>query len=180
MDYLIFLKPLYFMIPAYFANMAPVPFSKLRFFSTPVDFEKKWKGKPIFGSHKTWRGLVLAAIAGLLFFWIQQMLYSAGIFQNLALIDYSSFPVWLGALLGFGAIFGDLVKSFFKRRLAIAPGKRWVPFDQIDLVFGALAFSCFYFAPPLWVWIFLAAITIPLHIIVKQIGYYSRISNQKW
>jgi len=168
------------MIPAYFANMAPVPFSRLRFFSTPVDFGKKLKGKPVFGSHKTWRGIILATIAGVLFFWIQKMLYSHGIFQNLALVDYSSFPVWFGALLGFGAILGDLIKSFFKRRLSIPAGKRWIPFDQIDLVIGALAFSCFYYIPSLFVWIYLAIITLPLHIIVKQLAYYSRISNQKW
>ena len=180
MDFLIFLKPLYFMLPAYFANMAPVPFRKIKLFSTPVDFGKKIKNEPVFGNHKTWRGLILATIGGILIFYIQKLLYSRGIFHSLSLIDYNNFPVLFGALLGFGAIFGDLIKSFFKRRFSIAPGKKWIPFDQIDLVVGALVFSCFYYVPPLFVWVYLLIITVPLHMIAKHLAYYSGIGNQKW
>jgi CDP-diglyceride synthetase len=35
---------------------------------------------------------------------------------------------------------GDAVKSFFKRRLGITPGKSWFPFDQLDFVLGAILF----------------------------------------
>jgi CDP-2,3-bis-(O-geranylgeranyl)-sn-glycerol synthase len=34
---------------------------------------------------------------------------------------------------------GDSVKSFVKRRIGIAPGKPWIPWDQLDFVLGALA-----------------------------------------
>jgi CDP-2,3-bis-(O-geranylgeranyl)-sn-glycerol synthase len=44
----------------------------------------------------------------------------------------------LGFLLGLGAMAGDAAKSFFKRRLGIAPGHPWIPFDQIDFQIGAL------------------------------------------
>ena len=168
------------MLPAYFANTIPVLVKKINFLAIPVDFGKKWKNKPIFGVHKTWRGLFFATLGGLLIFYIQKIIYPNDFFAMLSLVDYGKLPVLFGALLGFGAIFGDLVKSFFKRRLAIPPGKRWIPFDQIDLVIGALAFSSFYYAPSLLVWIYLIIVTIPLHIIVKQIGFYSGISNQKW
>jgi CDP-2,3-bis-(O-geranylgeranyl)-sn-glycerol synthase len=43
-----------------------------------------------------------------------------------------------GLRLGFGAMAGDAAKSFFKRRLAIEPGRPWVPFDQLDFAVGAL------------------------------------------
>ncbi len=180
MDYMILLQALYFILPAYFANIAPVLVKRINFLAYPVDFRKKLGGEPVFGSHKTWRGLFFATLGGLLIFYLQQFFYKADIFTELSLIDYSSFPVWFGALLGFGAIFGDLVKSFFKRRFAIAPGKSWIPFDQIDLVIGALVFSSFFYVPSLWIWIYLCLVTIPLHMIVKHIGYYSKISSQKW
>ena len=47
---------------------------------------------------------------------------------------------WLGLGLrfGIGAMAGDAVKSFFKRRADVPSGERWFPFDQIDFVVGAL------------------------------------------
>src|SRR4051812_27852644 len=47
----------------------------------------------------------------------------------------------LGAWIGLGALSGDLVKSFAKRRRGILPGQAWIPFDQIDWLLGALAFA---------------------------------------
>lgn len=180
MDYMIFLQALYFILPAYFANIMPVLVKKLDFLAVPVDFGKKIGNEPVFGSHKTWRGIFFATFGGFVFFIAQQRLTDFGIFVNLNLVNYAMLPFYFGAFLGVGAIFGDLVKSFFKRRFAIAPGKRWVPFDQIDLVIGALVFSSFYYVPPLWGWAFLCIITVPLHMIVKHFGYWSGLSNQKW
>jgi len=180
MDLIIFVQALYFILPAYFANMAPVLVKRISFLAVPVDFGKKISNRPVFGSHKTWRGLLVATLTGILIFYVQKIIYKNYFFASISLINYSEFPVLFGALLGFGAIFGDLVKSFFKRRLSIPPGKRWLPFDQIDLVIGALIFSSFYYIPQLWVWIFLIIVTVPLHIIAKHIGFYSGISKQKW
>ena len=55
-----------------------------------------------------------------------------------ALVDYSRWPL-IGLALGCGAMGGDLLKSFVKRRRGIAPGARWVPADQLDFAIGALA-----------------------------------------
>jgi CDP-2,3-bis-(O-geranylgeranyl)-sn-glycerol synthase len=38
-----------------------------------------------------------------------------------------------------GAVGGDLLKSFLKRRRRIPPGARWIPADQLDFVIGAIA-----------------------------------------
>jgi CDP-2,3-bis-(O-geranylgeranyl)-sn-glycerol synthase len=48
--------------------------------------------------------------------------------------------VTLGALLSSGALVGDALKSFLKRRLRIKPGETFFIFDQIDYILGALAF----------------------------------------
>jgi CDP-2,3-bis-(O-geranylgeranyl)-sn-glycerol synthase len=41
----------------------------------------------------------------------------------------------------FGALFGDITKSFFKRRVGKNRGEDWIPFDQIDFIAGALGLS---------------------------------------
>ena len=65
---LIVLQALYYFLPAYISNMAPVIFGKLNLFPQQVDFGKKFNGQPIFGSHKTWGGLIYATIFGTLIF----------------------------------------------------------------------------------------------------------------
>ncbi|KAA0006124.1 MAG: CDP-archaeol synthase, partial [Thermoplasmata archaeon] len=38
----------------------------------------------------------------------------------------------------FGALLGDIVESFFKRRVGKERGEDWIPFDQVDFLIGAL------------------------------------------
>lgn len=69
-------------------------------------------------------GPLLAGVMGLLITW----------YYGSALI-----PTVLGALwAGLGAVLGDHVKSFFKRRQGIQPGDLWWPWDRVDYVFGGL------------------------------------------
>jgi CDP-2,3-bis-(O-geranylgeranyl)-sn-glycerol synthase len=51
--------------------------------------------------------------------------------------------------MGLGTAVGDAVKSFFKRRVGIAPGASWPVFDQIDFLLGAYLFVWPIAAPPL-------------------------------
>lgn len=120
------LSLLYFMLPAYAANMAP-------------PFVRYWTGwnRPIharlLGTHKTVVGFAVGVTAGVLVTAMQ-----AAVATPLARVDYSHWPL-LGLAMGGGAMLGDSVKSLFKRQLKIAPGSRWFPFDQLDFVLGALA-----------------------------------------
>ena len=50
------LKCFYLMLPAYFANMAPVIVKRIDFLAFPVDFSKTLGKKPILGKNKTFRG----------------------------------------------------------------------------------------------------------------------------
>jgi CDP-2,3-bis-(O-geranylgeranyl)-sn-glycerol synthase len=115
----------YLMLPAYAANMAP-PF---------VRFWKGWN-RPIhasaLGNHKTVLGFAAGVIAAVLTTGAQ-----AAIQVPSPLLDYSQWP-WLGLGFGAGAMTGDCVKSYFKRRRNIVPGRPWIPFDQLDFVIGAL------------------------------------------
>ncbi len=171
---------LYYFLPAYFANSAPSIFKKINPLKTPVDFDKKFKSKPIFGSHKTWGGIIIAVLIGLLTFYLQTLLYRHPFFQKYSLINYSGYSLWLGFLLGFGAIFGDLVKSFFKRRINIKPGQPWIPLDQLDFVVGAFLFSFIIYIPPAFT-ILLIIIASPfLHILTNHLGYRLKIKKTKW
>jgi len=173
------LKCSYLMLPAYFANMAPVMVRRISLFAFPIDFNKKINNKPILGGHKTFRGLVFGIIFAVAVAYIQFLLYSNGFFKNISFIGYESWPLF-GLLMGFGALTGDLIKSFFKRRLGIRPGARFIPFDQTDFVVGALVFIMPVFSLTLKIFIVSLLLSFVLHIIVNHIAFYLRIRNEKW
>lgn len=73
----------------------------------------KLDGAPLFGPSKTWRGVLGALVAGPL--------------AALAL----DFPLRLGLIAAAGAMAGDLLSSFAKRRLKIAASGQALGLDQI-------------------------------------------------
>jgi CDP-2,3-bis-(O-geranylgeranyl)-sn-glycerol synthase len=166
------LKSLYFFLPAYLANMSPVLFRWLPFFDKPL--HSGW-----FGAHKTWRGLFLGAVVGILVFLLQQYAYVQG-FTGLALIDYGGFSWVFGGVLGLGALLGDLTESFFKRRKGIAAGKSWIPWDQLDFVLGGIIFGGIFYVPAAEVMLLLILISPPLHFAVNYLGYLMGIRKSKW
>lgn len=172
------------MLPAYIANMAPVfakKFGVLKFLARPVDGGREWRGKRIFGEHKTWRGFLVGVVSAIAVLWLQNYLYSIPLFRGISLLNYSE-TQWclLGFLFGFGALFGDLVKSFFKRRAGVASGAPLIPFDQIDFVIGALFFVMPIYVPSWPVVIAILFFSLILHILTNQIGYLLKIKNTRW
>lgn len=120
---------LYLMLPVYAANMA-APFAPM-LPGDPRPISVRW-----LGAHKTWRGCALAVLAATLTAWAQSRVGWSG--------DLVSYDRWLplGLLCGAAAMAGDSAKSFVKRRIGIAPGRPWIPFDQLDyVVAGLLALS---------------------------------------
>lgn len=175
-------KCFYFMIPGAVANMAPVIFSRIKFLDCPVDFGKKIKGRSILGSHKTFRGFFFGILCAILVVWVQSLLFSrVAYFKGISLVDYSSINfVLLGFLMGFGALFGDALESFLKRRIGIKPGKKWVPWDQVDWILGMLLFVSLVYVPAFCTVVFLLVVFPILHIVVKHLGYYAGINDEKW
>ena len=168
------------MVPAYFANMAPVIcrniFPRLAF---PLDFNKKISGKPILGKNKTFRGLIFGMIFAIVFAYIQFNLYKLDFFRDISVLDYNNWLL-IGLLLGSGALFGDIVKSFIKRRLNIPSGDPWRGFDQLDFVFGAIIFVSFIKLLDLNL-IFTAIIaSLVLNVTLNAISTYLKIRTDKW
>lgn len=159
--------------------MAPVFIKQLDILDIPIDFNKKLNGKPIFGQHKTYRGFIGGVIFSIAAVFIQKLLYP--LLANYSLIDYSRINIFLlGFLLGFGALLGDLVKSFFKRRVNIPSGDAWVPFDQIDWIIGAIIFSSFIVPLTIKEILIIFAIFGLLHPIINLAGYLIGLKSNKF
>jgi CDP-2,3-bis-(O-geranylgeranyl)-sn-glycerol synthase len=168
------------MLPAYFANMAPVivkdAFKSLK---VPIDFNKKIKNKPIFGKNKTFRGLVFGVLFAVIVAYLQFLFYKNNIFAGLVIADYSNWLL-IGFLMGFGAIFGDLIESFIKRRMNYEPGKSLVPWDQTDFVIGALIFVYPFVELSLDKILIILVISLMLHIIVNHLAFYMKVRKEEW
>jgi len=176
------LQCFYFMLPAYIANIVPVFLeSKLKFLAIPLDFNKELNGKGILGNHKTLRGLIFGVIFSIIIVFIQSRLYSIGYIKSISLIKYSDYNFALiGFLLGFGALFGDITKSFIKRRLNIKPGESFFPWDQLDYILGAIVFALFIYIPSIKVIITIILMSFILHLLAKYIGYYIGIGKTRF
>jgi len=161
------LELFWFFLPAGVANIVPRLVSKINFLGNPIN-------EKLFGSHKTWRGLIFGVLAAIIFVFIQKLIGWDSI------VDYSSVNViLLGFLLGFGGIFGDVIKSYFKRRVGIAPGKSWIPFDQIDFVLGGLVFVFWYVDLSVIQALIIFLMYSLLHPIVNYIAYLLKIQKNK-
>lgn len=167
---------LWLFLPAGIANMAPVLVNKLPLvnrWNTPMDFGASWRGVRIFGPNKTWRGLVAGTIFAGLFSALQYALYV----PHVASLSQA---LLLGGLLGFGALLGDAIASFFKRQRRVPSGASWVPVDQTDYIVGGLLLSY----PLLHSWISytgLLAILLTytlLHLLVSYIGFRLGLKSQ--
>jgi len=149
----------------------------LEFLARPVDFGKKYKGFPIFGPHKTWRGIVSGVFLGTLIAYFQTLLTKFDFFCQIIFFDYQKNNVlFLGFLLSLGAASGDLIFSFLKRRRGIESGTPWIPLDQIGFVLGAFLFTGPFFQQiPLLAWLIIFVLSFFLHIIVNKIGFWLKI-----
>jgi CDP-2,3-bis-(O-geranylgeranyl)-sn-glycerol synthase len=152
---------MWFIFPAYCANAAPVIFGG----GKPMDFNKRFcDGKPFLGTHKTWRGFFAGLIVGTLVGLAQTLIYEQVLFEYSNQFQYS---VLLGFVLSLGALIGDLVESFAKRRLNLAPGKSLPVADQIDFILGAFLFSIPVSPPSLQAVLIILLVTIPIHLLTN-------------
>ena len=177
--FIFILKCFYLLLPAYFANMAPVIVKKINLFKFPIDFNKQINKKPLLGKNKTFRGLAFGIIFAIVVCYLQFSLYNIVFFKNISFINYKNWLLF-GFLMGFGALTGDLIKSLFKRRLGLKPGAKFVPFDQIDFVIGALVFIIPLFTLTFTIFLVSLLLSFVLHITVNHIAFYLKIRKEKW
>lgn len=175
---------IWFMLPAAAANVTPILVTKLpvvKHWDTPLDLGTTFHGRPLLGPHKTWRGLVSGMLVATLVLWLQQLLYvHFGPAHWLSdSVDYAALPTLvLGPLFGLGALGGDAIKSFFKRRRGTASGASWLPFDQIDYIIGAALISLPFVVLSVRQYIFLFIIWFGVHIGSTYLGWKLGLKNQ--
>lgn len=78
-----------------------------------------------------------------------------------------------------GAMFGDLLESFFKRQLGKKAGSPFIPFDQVDFVVGALVFISVLYVPEVFTIVIILILTLFLHILTNLTAYIIKISEVK-
>lgn len=186
MSFLYILSCIYFFTPAFIANAIPPlanTFNILTSLNKPIDGGLEIRGVPIFGSHKTWRGLVCEIISCTLLF--QLFIYidtyfHLNLYSTIGL-DVNLINTWLlGLLLSIGIVFGDIFFAFVKRRLRLRPGTAFIPFDQTNYVIGAFIFIQPFVSLPLQFWIVLFLLTLLIHIVFNRIGYNLGLHKAKW
>lgn len=129
------------MLPAYTANNCATLFGGGR----PLDGGRSFlDGKRILGDHKTLGGFFFGVLGGICMGIVQ-------VFASPYLTSYfpaPAMPLAVIAAMPLGALTGDAVKSFFKRRLGVESGAMLPVADQLDFVIGALMLSLV--AAPQW------------------------------
>lgn len=158
-------------LPAYIANGAPVItvylLRRLGKNTHPLDLNKKFlDGKRILGDNKTFEGfmggLVFGSFAGFIF----QLLN----FHNIV----SAFLLSLGALLG------DLMGAFVKRRLNMKPGDPAPLLDQLDFIIGAILLQQLYEPVPLEYILIVVVLTPLIHYATNVVAYKLGLKSRPW
>ncbi len=166
------------MVPAYVPN----PIAAVSGGGPPIDGGRTLRdGYRIFGSGKTWRGFITGVVVGILSGLV--LIWARTAFSLDMLPAHTLTTV---TLLAFGALLGDLVKSFVKRRLGKASGSRWPVADQYDLVAGSLILLAVFD----WTWVttyltpvvlvFILIVTPILHVSINIIGYVTGVKDVPW
>ena len=123
---------LWLMLPAYVANASAAFFGG----KTPIDRGRCWGKSRVLGDGKTYEGFFTGVCCGFLVGLLQQLLATKLPF---AVPSFGHFPLVLLTLgcLAAGALIGDLLGSFLKRRVGIPRGAPFPVVDQLDFVAGA-------------------------------------------
>ena len=165
------------MSPAYLANTIAV----LTGGKYPIDQGKLHSdGNRILGDGKTWSGLIGGTIGG--------MIVGYGLIVFIHEYIWESLDLSILFLLSFGALFGDMTASFYKRRQNLQRGDKFPLLDMYDFIFMSHLLCLIFEREWLlswildgWVPLFTILILTPfLHRGVNIIGYKIGVKNEPW
>ena len=176
---------IWLMLPAYIANSMAVVFGG----GTPMDLGMKLPdGKRVLGEGKTLRGLVGGTACGIAAGLLQIFVVPIFGIQYLPTIIQYVPTITAIITLSFGALLGDIVKSFFKRRIGFVRGAELPLIDQLDFVAGAWLLT--YIFDPVWFtkyfisypWIIVTVLVLTpiLHRLTNIFGYNIKLKKEPW
>jgi len=168
------------LLPAAIAHGLCIKYNRLRWLKKPIDFGQSFRGRRIFGAHKTWRAPVIYVFFCTLGAMIQAWFQGRGYLPPwLVLVDYGKQGYFVGFLLGLGMAVGELPNSFLKRRMDVAPGKgrggllgvAFFLLDQVDIAVGIWIFLFLLVRPPLGLVLWSFFLTLVFHVTISSVGY---------
>lgn len=204
---------LLFMVPAYISNASMVFTGG----GKPIDGGRNFRdGRRILGDHKTWNGLKGPLFIGipisflifLLFIglWLpikEIVLDSLAqeqyiLYNNVKTFEYyftgGDIPINFMILIlriilaSYGAVIGDLIGSFLKRRFDIGSGAPFWIVDQLDFALFALLFVAIpgflfpslFLVPDIFIVVFLIILTPAVSIIANAVAYFVGLKSVPW
>ncbi len=144
------------------ANTAPLVVAKWlgQRLSIPLDGHVRWfDGQPLFGKSKTVRGVL------------------AGIFAPALLAPLLGHAAWHGVVIGATAMAGDLLSSFCKRRLRLAPSSQALGLDQIPEVLVPAVVSRTWFDLSLLDVVIVVAVFFCLELMLSKLLYRAHLRD---
>ena len=154
---------LLFIGPAYFANAAPLVLGG----GASLDGGRSLAdGRPIFGPHKTVRGVIAGIVVGTLI----------GLAESLVDPRLAT----AGFMIALGAVLGDLLGAFVKRRLNVEPGKAFPVLDQLDFILGSVVLGYPFFQVGLISILQVVVVTPPIHLATNYGAYRLGIKKTRW
>lgn len=168
------------MLPAYIPNNVAVLVGG----GPPIDGGRTWRGARLLGDGKTWRGTVGGVAAGVIFaLGLNALNGTAGAAVG---VDFPAFSPGIVVAFPVGALLGDIVASFLKRRTGRARGTMFPVVDQLDFVVLALLLGVL--LDPAWMArVFtplllgvVIVITPLLHVGTNVIAYVLDLKREPW
>jgi CDP-2,3-bis-(O-geranylgeranyl)-sn-glycerol synthase len=168
------------MLPAYVPNNAAVLFGGGR----PIDAGRTLDGRRLLGDGKTWRGTILGTATGVA---LALALSALAPTASQALgVDVPAFPVAAALSLAAGAMLGDVVASFLKRRTGRERGAAFPGLDQLDFVVGALGLTVLVATEWFRAWFTLPVLAVVvvltplLHVGTNVAAYQLGLKDEPW
>lgn len=183
----------------------------------PIDGGRNFRdGRRILGDHKTWNGLkgplyigipislLIFLLFNILWLPIREIVLEAStqgqyvLYDNIRIFEYyfigGKFPINFIVLIiriilaSYGAVIGDLIGSFLKRRFDIKSGAPFWIVDQLDFALFALLFVSIpgfllpniFLQPDIFIIIFLIILTPAVSIIANIIAYITGLKDVPW
>ena len=163
----------------------------------PIDFGKNFTDdQRILGDGKTWQGLIGGTLIGTFggfVMWLVVFLavVGAGFEYNFGFADLICHPILYdmsilrGFLLAFGALIGDIIGSFIKRRFKKDRGAKFPVIDQLDFIIDAILFSLieFWVINILYIWpilLFVVVVTYIIHIVANRRAFILGLKKEPW
>lgn len=183
------LAVLWVLLPAYLASaFATLPRGR----GPPMDLGRVLArdGSRLLGASKTWSGFLAGGLLALPFGLLEAGLIllappSLQLVPRLAPSVLEAVPVV--ALVTFGAMGGDALGSFLKRRLGLESGARGLLIDQLPFVLVPVGIGLVLFEPLFWAtfgsWmglLWLLVFTLGLHVAFNRLGFLIGLKKVPW